>query len=85
MIKLSYIEKLEFINKHSGKEIRFLYYHKDWFYYEFTDESGVKYKVACVNDDGNAYRDHWSSVEKIGENDLLSCFIHYICVDEVNK
>lgn len=38
------------------------------------------YKLACGDVDGNIYRDHWASVEKVGDSGWLNCFVHDIYI-----
>lgn len=86
MKELSVEEKKAFIEKHVGKEIFFKNYYKYKFYYEFVDESGLKYLLACGDVTKDIYRDCWHSVEKIGQ--YLGWgdeFVSDIYVDEVKK
>ena len=73
-------EKKLFIEKHFGKEMFFKEYYKYKFYYEFVDESGKLYTLACGDVDCDIYRNHWCSVEKIGADNWLNCFVHDIYI-----
>lgn len=81
MTALSGAEKREFVSNHFGKAMKFSHYYKHKFYYEFVDESGMLYALACGDVDGDIYRDHWGSVETIGDDNWLNCFVSdiYIC------
>ena len=80
MKTLSEEEKKLFIEKHFGKEMFFKEYYKYKFYYEFVDENGKLYTLACGDVDCDIYRDHWCSVEKIGASNWLNCFVHDIYI-----
>ena len=73
-------EKKLFIEKHFGKEMFFKEYYKYKFYYEFVDENGKLYTLACGDVDCDIYRNHWCSVEKIGAGNWLNCFVHDIYI-----
>lgn len=80
MTALSGAEKREFVSKHVWKEMKFTHYYKYKFYYEFVDENGKLYTLACGDVEGDIYRNHWASVEKIGGGNWLNCFVHDIYI-----